>query len=63
MGNDNKHYKGNPNLKAENVSIEFTEEQNKKYDYIYEFNNIASTLMITLFLAINLFLLISLLYF
>lgn len=30
---------------------------------IYEFNNIASTLMITLFLAINLFLLISLLYF
>ena len=31
MGNDNKHYKGNPNLKAENVSIEFTEEQISEY--------------------------------
>lgn len=28
---DNTHYKGNPNLKAENVSIEFTPEQIAEY--------------------------------
>ena len=26
-----KHYKGNPNLKAENVQVEFTEEQISEY--------------------------------
>ena len=44
-----KHYKGNPNLKAENVQVEFTEEQISEYlkckaDPVYfgrSFNNIA----------------------
>lgn len=31
MASDNKHYKGNPNLKAENVPIEFTQEQIAEY--------------------------------